>query len=183
MTAHLESTELILRGEFRASALLASLTSVQVTGDTLRFRAGGDDVALVLGAAAQRWAAALVKPRPTLAARLGITPHSRLVVEGRVDDEALAAALAGASTPAAGGPEMIVARVDDAQTLVDVATRHRALLARGVPIWVVYTKGRGAPFGEAAIRTFLRQRGLMDLKVASVSATLTALKFARVVAK
>ena len=78
---------------------------------------------------------------------------------------------------------MIVARVDDPETLVEVATRHRALLARGVPIWVVYTKGRGAPLGEAAVRTILRQRGLMDLKVASVSEALTALKFARVVAK
>ena len=105
VTALLESTELIVRGAFRARAPLASLTSVQVTGDTLRFRAGDEDVALVLGAAAQRWAAALTKPRPTLAARLGITAPSRLIVEGRVDDEALAAALAVASTPTRTAPK------------------------------------------------------------------------------
>jgi hypothetical protein len=183
VTALLESTELIVRGAFRARAPLDSLTAVHVSGDTLRFRAGEEDVALVLGAAAQRWAAALAKPRPTLAARFGITAQSRLVVEGPVDDEALAAALAVASTPSADGAAMIVARVDDPETLADVATRHHALLARGVPIWVVYTKGRGAPLGEAAVRTILRGRGLMDLKVASVSPVLTALKFARIVAK
>jgi hypothetical protein len=183
VTALLESTELIVRGAFRARAPLASLTAVHVSGDTLRFRAGDDEVALVLGAAAQRWAAALTKPRPTLAARLGITAPSRLIVEGRIDDEALAAALAVASTPTADGAQLIVARVDDPETLADIATRHGALLARGVPIWVVYTKGREAPLGEAAVRTMLRQRGLMDLKVASVSAALTALKFARIVAK
>jgi hypothetical protein len=44
---------------------------------------------------------------------------------------------------------------------------------------VVYTKGRGAPLGETAVRAALRERGLIDLKVASVSAALTALKFAR----
>ena len=137
----------------------------------------------VLGAAARRWADALATPRPTLAARLGIAPYSRVIVEGRVDDEALAAALAEASAPSAGGNEMIVARVDDPDALTEVVTRHRALLARGVPIWVVYTKGRGAPLGESAVRTILRQRGLMDLKVASVSAALTALKFARLTAK
>ena len=179
VTALLESTELIVRGAFRARAPLSSLTAVQVIGDTLRFRAGDDDVALVLGAAAQRWAAALAKPRPTLAARLGIAPHSRVIVEGRVDDEALAAALAQASAPRNDGNEMIVARVDDPGALLQVATRHRALLERGVPIWVVYTKGRAAPLGESAVRTILRERGLMDLKVASVSAELTALKFAR----
>jgi hypothetical protein len=183
VTALLESTELIVRGAFRARVPLASLTAVQVRGDTLHFRAGDDEVALLLGSAAQRWAAALTTPRPTLAARLGITARSRLLVEGDVDDEALATALAAATAPAADGPEIIVARVDDPQALIDIAQRHRALLARGVPIWVVYTKGCGAPLGEAAVRTILRQRGLMDLKVASVSAALTALKFARVRAK
>jgi hypothetical protein len=44
---------------------------------------------------------------------------------------------------------------------------------------VVYTKGKHAPLGETAVRALLRERGLMDFEVASVSATLTALKFAR----
>ena len=36
-----------------------------------------------------------------------------------------------------------------------------------------------APLGETAVLALLRERGFIDLKVASVSATLTALKFVR----
>jgi hypothetical protein len=62
---------------------------------------------------------------------------------------------------------------------VRIASERRALLDAGVPMWVVYTKGPRAPLGETAVRALLRERGLMDLKVASVSPALTALKFAR----
>jgi len=181
VTVLLESTELIVRGAFRARASLASLRGLRADGDTLRFRAGGDEVALVLGsAAAARWAAAIAKPPPSLAAKLGIRTDTRVLVEGDIDDDALAAALA-AGTRAHGGDDadLIVARVDDADELVRIASEHGGLLERRVPLWVVYTKGRSAPLGETAVRSMLRERGLMDLKVASVSAALTALQFAR----
>ena len=179
VTALLESTEVIVRGAFRASAALASLRDVRADGDTLRFRAGEDDVALVLGRAAPRWAAALAKPPPSLAAKLGITAGTRVLVEGEIDDETLAAAVAAGTPAGADDPDLVVARVDDADELARIASEHSALLERGVRLWVVYTKGRGAPLGETAVRAMLRERGLMDLKVASVSAALTALQFAR----
>jgi hypothetical protein len=47
------------------------------------------------------------------------------------------------------------------------------------PLWVIYPKGPGKPLGESAIRTALRSEGFIDTKVASVSPTLTALKFIR----
>jgi hypothetical protein len=144
-----ESTELIVRGAFRAKAPLASLRDVRVVGEALCFRSGDDEVSLVLGKAAARWAAAL------------------------------ADALATGDDAAHADPDLIVARLDDANELARVATAHAAHLARGVPLWVVYTKGCGAPLGETAVRSGLRERGLIDLKVASVSATLSALKFAR----
>lgn len=179
VVALLESTELIVRGAFRAKASLAALRDVRVVGDTLHFRAGNEDVALVLGKAAARWATALATPPPSLAAKLGIAAGSRVLVEGTVDDDGLAGALAAGDVGAHADPELIVARLDDAGELVRVANAHAALLARGVPLWVVYTKGRGAPLGETAVRHALRARGLMDLKVASVSPALSALKFAR----
>ena len=179
VTALLESAELIVRGAFRARAPLASLREVRADGDTLRFRTGGEDVALVLGRAAPRWAAALTKPPPSLAAKLGIRPGSRVLVEGTVDDDALAAAIA-TGVPAGGSdPDLIVARLDDAGELARVVSQRAKLLERWIPLWVVYTKGKGAPLGETAVRRFLRDCGLMDLKVASVSATLTALQFVK----
>jgi hypothetical protein len=179
VTALLESTELIVRGAFRARAPLASLREVRADGDTLRFRTGEDDVALVLGRAAPRWAAALAKPPPSLAAKLGITAGTRVLVEGEIDDDALAAAIAAGTPAGADDADLIVARVDEADELARIASEHSALLEQGVRLWVVYTKGRGAPLGETAVRAMLRERGLMDLKVASVSAALTALQFAR----
>jgi hypothetical protein len=77
----------------------------------------------------------------------------------------------------------MVARVDDADALARVADANRAQLERGVPLWVIYTKGKAAPLGETTVRAMLRERGLMDLKVASVSPALTALKFARATKK
>jgi len=167
-----------VRGAFRARAPLASLRDVRAEGDTLRFRTGEDEVSLTLGRAAPRWAAAIAKPPPTLAAKLGIAAGTRVLALGTVDDDGLARALA-AGTAGEGDPDLIVARVDDADELARIASEHRALLERRVPLWVVYTKGKGAPLGETAVRAMLRDRGLIDLKVASVSPTLTALQFAR----
>lgn len=183
VTIHLDAEELTARGAFRAHAPLASMRDVRVAGDTLYFSTGGDDVALVLGRAAPRWAAALTKPLPTLATKLGITATTRVMVEGTVDDDALAGALANAPAGTARNAELVLARVDDADALARIATARRALFERGVPLWVVYTKGKGAPLGEAAVRALLRERGLVDVKVAAVSPALTALKFARVARK
>ena len=179
VTALLESSDVIVRGAFRAAAPIASLRDVRAVGDTLHFRAGEDEVALVLGRDAPRWAAALAKPPPSLATKLGITETTRVRVEGAIDDVALAAALAAGKRACDGAADLVVARVDDAVELVRIAAVHDGDLARGVPLWVVYTKGKGAPLGETAVRGLLRERGLMDLKVASVSERLTALKFGR----
>jgi hypothetical protein len=180
VTALLESTELIVRGAFRARAPLASLRGVRADGETLRFRAGDDEVALVLGPAAGRWAAAIAKPPPSLAAKFGITPLTRIAIEGTIDDDALAAAVGTGKRAGQGDePDLILARVDDADELARVAHRWSAQLERRVPFWVVYTKGKAAPLGESAVRAMLRERGLIDLKVAAVSPALTALLFVR----
>lgn len=133
VTALLETSEIIVRGAFRAVAPLAGLRNVRADGGTLRFWAGGEDVALELGKAAASWG------------------------DRRCDRFARR-------------------RCGRARRYRGPASRD---LARGVPFWVVYTKGKNAPLGETAVRAMLRERGLIDLKVASVSPTLTALKFAR----
>lgn len=182
--ALLESTEIIVRGAFRAVAPLAELRDVRAEGDTLRFSVRGEEVALMLGADAPRWAAKIAAPVPSLAAKLGLAATTRVLVAGRIDDPELATALAAAKrTRATAAADVIVARVDDAGALARTVTAQRAALERGVPIWVVYTKGKNAPLGETTVRAMLRERGLIDLKVASVSPALTALKFARAARK
>jgi hypothetical protein len=50
-------------------------------------------------------------------------------------------------------------------------------LLKGVPIWMVYPKGKGHAIGETVVRELLRENGMMDTKVASVSSKFTALRF------
>jgi hypothetical protein len=53
----------------------------------------------------------------------------------------------------------------------------KAQLLKGVPIWIVYPKGPGHAINETAIRSLLRENGMIDTKVASVSSKFTALRF------
>ncbi len=179
VTVHLDAAQIVVRGAFHATAARASLRDVRITGDTLRFRAGDDDVALQLGPAAGRWATALTTAPPSLAEKLGIRDGTRVAVDGAIDAPELAGALAVGLRVERGAADVVVARVDDAAVLERILDARDGALAERVPIWIVYTKGRGAPLGETAVRAALRTRGLIDVKVASVSATLTALEFVR----
>jgi hypothetical protein len=181
VTVLIEPPELIARGAFRARARLDALSEIRVEGGTLRCTAGDEQIELALGPLAARWATALVAPPPSLAKKLGLTtPTTRVRVEGEVDDDALAAALAEATRAnGAVDADIIVARIDDAAVLASVLKAHARALARGGRLWVVYVKGKDAPLGQAAIRTILRDRGFIDVKVASVSTRLTALQFVR----
>src|SRR5271170_2774305 len=95
----LESQELIVRGAIRRRVALASLSHIFAEENRLRFRVGPDEVFLDLGSkAAQSWAKAITTPLPSLAAKLGISKTSRLLLIGGVEDEALKAATAEAAS-------------------------------------------------------------------------------------
>ncbi len=61
---------------------------------------------------AAKWAEALLKPPPTLAKKLGITPETTVRMIGPVDDSALKGALAEAKDVSQRKGDLIVARVD-----------------------------------------------------------------------
>jgi len=179
VTALLETTEVIVRGEVRARVARASLRGVTVRGDTLAFVADGKIVELELGAkAAASWAAALSKPLPPLARKLGITPNTRLYLSREPKDKSLQVACAEAGSRATS-----IAKADVAIVLAEdgagIALWLKSTRSKHVvpPVWIVYAKGRSSPFGEAAVREAMRAAGFMDTKVASVSETLTALRF------
>jgi hypothetical protein len=173
----LETHELILRGPIRRKAPISSLTQITVHGDQLRFLAGQDQVTLNLGAnLAQSWTRRLTAPPPSLAAKLGISTETRLVLIGECDDDTLRAAIAGPA-PAAGKPaNLILASV---RTIADLnyALDVYSTLQTNPPIWIIYPKGPGKPLRENDVRNTLRSEGFIDTKVASVSAALTALRF------
>lgn len=177
--ALLEATELILRGAtLKRRYAVAALQALRVQGDSLHFSAGGEPVALQLGAVeAGKWLARLTTPPPTLAAKLGVSAASPALVLGPVDDAALAAALQGATTPHAADAALLLAVVASPADLDQAVARH-AGLATAV-LWVVHGKGRSATLGDTAIRSTLRACGYVDNKTSAVSDRLTATRYVR----
>lgn len=125
---------------------------------------------------AARWAKAIATSPPSLAQKLGITPGIRLAVSGAAKSPDVIGALATAKRVRT-DPDLIIAGVFNDAELDRVLTDDAQPMAAGVPIWILYRKGRSSPLGETAIRNRLRAGGFMDTKVAAVSEELTALRF------
>jgi hypothetical protein len=175
--ALLESEELILRGDIHLRAPLHALHHVRVESGSLCFNLQEGPIRLDLGAAAAKsWAKKIKTPPPSLADKLGITGKTVRTI-GPISDRALDSALTSAALISARNPGLILSCVDTPESLATTLREAKAQLARSIPIWLVYRKGPGHPLNESAIRTTLRAQGLMDTKVASVSADLTALRF------
>jgi len=175
----LETSELIVRGPIRRRMPIASLTKVSTQGNDLRFHVAEDTVTLTLGATlAKSWAKKIATPPPTLAAKLGISSQSNLLIVGDCADEELKAALEAAATTESKNPDLILAHV---RTVGDLnhALDLYAKIPSHPPIWIVYPKGPKKPIGETEIRNTLRRESFIDTKVASVSTSLTALRFVK----
>jgi len=176
--ALLETGELILRGHLRKRVPFNEIKGISVAGDHLSFTVGREAVQLYLGpSVAGKWAAVISSPPPSLARKLGITNTTVVRTIGEVRDEELKLALAGAGQISVRGADLIVACVETPAALRRALQQARAQLMKGVPIWMVYAKGPGHAINEATIRMLLRENGLIDTKVASVSEKHTALRF------
>jgi hypothetical protein len=174
----LEPDEMILRGEIHKRVPRTELNEVTVQSDRLCFTVGREPVQLFLGStAAVSWAKAIATPLPALSRKLGITDKTIVRTIGSIHDNALKSALAEAARISARGADLIVACVDTPESLRATLREAKAQLSQGVPIWMVYAKGPGRSLNESSIRSLLRANGMMDTKVASVSAGLTALRF------
>ena len=170
----LETGELILRLGMRRRVQWAEMSAVSARDSKLRFKVGPDLVELNLGPeVAQRWAKVISSPLPTLAHKFGISSTTKLSVIGKVTSEELKAAIAEGA---------LVKEKDADLTLICVNSQlelDRYLVGKtySKPLWIIYPKGSTSGVKESAVRTLLRSQGLIDTKVASVSANLTALRF------
>jgi hypothetical protein len=173
----LETHELILRGSISRRVPVATLTHVAVQGEQLLFHSGEDAVALTLGAdQAKSWARKIATPPPTLAAKLGISSATHLLLIGELESQELEIAIAEAAKADSKKPNLILAgvrTVTDLNYILDIYRSHPS----NPPIWIVYPKGRDKLLGETEIRNTLRHEGFIDTKVASVSTALTGLRF------
>jgi hypothetical protein len=178
--ALLEPPDLILRGGLRRRLPFLGLTGIRAEGGTLRFECEGEAFALMLGGdLPARWAQVLTTPPPTLAKKLGIQEDTVVRMIGAVDDDSLRSALAVAKAVGDDGADLILARVNTPRELADALRMTAKQLAARVPIWFIYPKGKGQAISEKDVRSTGLATGIVDTKVAAVSATLTALRFVR----
>ncbi len=178
--ALIEPPELILRGGIRKRVPISAMKQIRAEGERLRFKFGGEPVALDVGREfAAKWAKALLTPPPSLAKKLGISAESTVRMIGTVDDEALNKAISEAKDVTTLSGDVILARVKTPSELMAALKKCADDLSRGVPIWFIYPKGPGHALNEHIVRSTALATGIVDTKVAAVSAALTALRFVK----
>jgi hypothetical protein len=177
--ALLETHELILRGDVKRSFPIARLANIRVDAENLRFRAADEEIALTLGAEiAGRWAKKLTTPPPSLAQKLGVGPTSKALVIGEIDDAALSEALGGNIVASPEEARLCVAVVRDEEALRQALLVQQSCAFETL-IWIANVKGPRSPFGDNAVRSFMRNAGYIDNKVSAVSDILSATRYAR----
>ena len=177
--ARLEETDLVFRGEgdFRFKVPLQDLQRVDARGGALYLEWAEGKAVLDLGDQAARWAEKIKSP-PSLLDKLGVKAGQRVSVVGiedrrflddlaaRVDDLTRGRAKAGS--------DLVLVAMSDRADLPRLAKLREAIKATGA-IWVVRAKGRtGLRVDD--VRDFGKTAGLVDVKVARFSDTLSALK-------
>jgi hypothetical protein len=179
VTALLESTTVVLRGELKRKWEIAPLLNLRVAGEELLFEAGDEAVALVLGEKeAGKWLKKLQTPPPTLAAKLGVSPETPALLIGPTVgplDPALAEALAGGITTNMREARMLVAVLSKSSELPRMAEFHADMVTKTV--WVVHPKGKDASPSDTEVRTAMRGWGYVDNKTTAVSDALTATRY------
>ncbi|WP_422011284.1 hypothetical protein [Roseateles sp.] len=179
VTALLESTTVVLRGDLKRRWDIAALQNLRLAGEELLFDAGDEAVALVLGEKeAGRWLKKLQTPPPTLAAKLGVSAENPALLIGPTQgalDPALAEALTGGITTNMREARMLVAVLSNPSELPRMAEFHADMICKTV--WVVHPKGPDASPSDAEVRTAMRGWGYVDNKTSAVSETLTATRY------
>lgn len=171
---YLESDHILFRGEERLKIALKSLTTVTAQGGILHLDFPGGPVSLELGAAAEKWAHKILHP-PSRSGKLGIQPGLWVRLAGDFDqtflDELRDVHTAAGETKA----DLIFVAAPGREALAQIP-KLAATLKPGGALWVVYPKGVQT-VREIEVLHSGRAAGLKDTKVASFSATHTALRF------
>jgi hypothetical protein len=175
--ALLETESVIFRGDFRVEIPFAAMSRVAASRDRLTIESSEGTLVLDLGADAERWSEKIRNP-PTLADKLGITDATRVAVIGVHDAIVLDAVRqrAKAVTDRPGATSEVVIVAVDRATDLRRFERLRQVIPEDGAIWSIRPKGV-AEVSEAAVRAAALAAGLVDVKVARVSATHTAEKF------
>jgi hypothetical protein len=173
----LESEGLILRAPLSARIPRDGISDLAVDGEALTGFGPDGAFRLSLGATeAARWKAALEKPLPTLAEKLGLKPGVTVWTSGDFDTPELATALSGVARVAPATADLRLIRAESLGALMRGLDESAVSSA---PVWIVHGKGRAAALGDNAVRQVMRDLGHVDVKVSAVSADLSATRYVK----
>jgi hypothetical protein len=167
--ALLETAELLFRGAFRLKIPFQSITVMEAAGGKLKIQFGGEAAIFHLGPAAEKWAAKIRNP-PSRLDKLGVKPGTKVHLINKHDPDFRRELAERGAVLEKSKPDLIFLAVKNKDELVEMA------YLTGGPVWVIYPKGIQAVTENDVIKAG-RSVGFADIKVASFSATHTALKF------
>jgi hypothetical protein len=174
--ALLESDEIILRGAIRARLHRSGVTRAVIDDGNLIVDCDGEVLTLELGRSeAEKWLERLLLPPPSLARKLGISEVCRPFVIGPCTSPELNGALSDLTCQSPDEAHLLVAIIgsqSDLEQAHQIANQYP-----GYYLWCIYSKGKDSAFGDAAIRSYLRENGYIDSKSCAVSPQLTATRY------
>lgn len=167
--ALLESTELLFRGGFRLKIPFQTITGLDAAAGKLKIQFAEGSAVFHLGPAAEKWAAKIRNP-PSRLDKLGVKPGTKVHLINKHDDDFRKELEERGAVLTKTKPDLVFLSVKNKDQLVEMA------YLTGSPVWVIYPKGVQA-VTESDVMAAGRSVGFSDIKVASFSATHTALKF------
>jgi hypothetical protein len=170
--ALLETNEVIFRGGFRLKIPHASIAGMSVRDGKLTVAFPEGEAIFHLGEpAAEKWAERIRNP-PSRLDKLGVKPGTRVRFVGPHDEDFLQELRDRGAETVARDPDIVFLRAGARAQLAKIG----AIAAPA--LWIVYPKGLKS-ITENDVIAAGRAAGLKDTKVASFSATHTALRFSR----
>ena len=175
--ARLEEKELLFRGGFRLKIPFGDVRSIEVKRGVVKVGFSGGEAAFDLGPDAEKWADKIRNPKGLLD-KLGVKPGMKVSLLG-LDDDGFKKQLETRTDDvtegrAAKGSDIVFVKMTEAKEASRLESLRAAIKPDGA-VWVVWPKGRKA-FREDDARNAGPAAGLVDVKVASFSDALSALK-------
>ena len=175
--ARLEDKDLVFRGgDLRLEIPLKDVARAEARKGVLRVVSPAGEVRLDLGKDAEKWALKIRYPRG-LMDKLGVKPGARVSVVGRHEAwflEELARRGADVSRSLRQASDLVFAAMSARGDLARLEALREAIEPAGA-VWVIWPKGR-KEFREDDVRAAGPGARLVDVKVVSVSETLSGLK-------
>lgn len=179
--ALLETEELLFRagsGEFRLKIPFRAMKSVKASDGELRIEFPGGKAVFELGELAERWAQKILRPK-ALIDKLGVKAGAVVCVVGVNEENFLKHLSERTSEVVDGKPQRetdwILLAAESKEDFRKIRSLMKFLKKNG-GLWIVYPKGQ-KHITENDVLSAGKKAGLVDVKVASFSATYTALKF------